>query len=303
MALRQPEETIVALNLTQAADGTSEAFLSAQELSATPTDNLGLIPPNGETITPNGTNLFHTNTPEPSNTASPTPTTPAPVVQPTNTVAQSMQLVPPATSYVPPTATNSPEPAAPLGGGPYVTITPQVYSEGFAYCEIFNPTSVGIEIYAQANYNSEVTGLLLPTEKLRVLVMSIEGWYFVIKPSLERGWIAPAFAYLRGSCYATDLPIATATISSSTPMYEADSGRVAVVNAAYADLQAAPNFSSEVYYVASRNQQFPILGLQGEGSNRFVNVMMPDGRSAWLWVEIVVIYPANEAPPTPSPQP
>jgi hypothetical protein len=97
----------------------------------------------------------------------------------------------------------------------------------------------------------------------------------------------------------TDVPSPTFDASDS---YEPSSGRIVVINAAYADLQAEANFTSNVVGVVSRNQQFPVLGYQGVGTNRFVNILLPDGSSAWVWAQVVTDYAANEAPPSPTPQ-
>jgi hypothetical protein len=311
-AVRGPKEGEVALLGTPNADSTEELGVQS-EASKTP-NSLGIIPttdPNQPTLTTTvGTGQFATNTSQPpataTNTLMPSPET----FEPTQN-HEFMNGSNPVLPTPEPTLSSTEEPIAPLGGGPYITITPGLYSEGMAYCEIYNPTTIGIELYEQANWNSQITGILPPNQPARVLTMSLDGWYFTMLPSMEVGWIPPEMAYLRGSCYASiDIPFATATYSlESTPgggtdaNYESSSGRIIAINAAYADLQSEPNFTSSIMGVVSRDQQFPVLGYQGTGTNRFVNVLLPDGQSAWIWAQIVIDYAASEAPPSPTPQP
>jgi hypothetical protein len=305
-AIRNPGQgTEVALDdRTPDSDLTDEYGVQA-EISPSPTD-YGIIPPIEESLTPSGgTGDFETNTPEPL------PPTLTPSTEPISQTGlqQDTRVFAPASTPVPPTptptATYTPEPIAVLGGGPYVTITP-----GAGYCEIYNPTNQMIEAYAEPVANAEITGALLPNETERVLAMSDQGWYSITLPGVTVAWIAPGMAYLRGACYAGyDIPFATPFMTDvpsptfdASDSYESSSGRIVVINAAYADLQAEANFTSNVIGVVSRNQQFPVLGYQGVGTNRFVNILLPDGSSAWVWAQVVIDYAADQAPASPTPQ-
>jgi hypothetical protein len=307
-ALRDDEGDEVALNLTLVADTTDEAGVQA-EVTDTPT-HLAIIPTQDPsqvqiTVSPtNGVNDFDTNTPEPSATNTLQATNePSNLIENTHPMAYSSPVPPSPT----PDATLTPtlDPFAPLGGGPYMTITP-----GLGYCEAFNPSTVGIEVYERADWNSQITGILVPGSSVGVISVSENGWYFLVLPNQDRGWIPPDMSYLRGSCYAGyDVPFATPTYSPEATNtttgtgYEQSSGRIVVINAAYADLQTEPNFTSAIIGVVSRNEQFQVLGYEGTGSNRFVNIVLPDGRTAWVWAQIVNDYAASDAPPPPTPQP
>jgi hypothetical protein len=299
----------VALLDTQNALSTEESG-GQPDISSTPT-NLAIIPtedPNRVQQNLTETMGTPTNTPKPSATSTmqATPETFEPTMNHEFIIGTSP--VPPTPE---PTLPATQEAVAPLGGGPYITITPGLYSEGAAYCDIYNPTDIQIELYQSANWNAPITGVLLPGQAVRVVTMSTEGWYYIVLPNTDRGWIAPSMAYLRGSCYAAyDIPFATATYSldasptfEASAGYEASSGRVVVIDAAYADLQTEPSFTSTIMGVVSRNEQFAVLGYQGTGTNRFVNVLLADGQSAWIWAQIVIDYAASEAPPSPTPQP
>lgn len=307
--ITDPTEQVIALDSTEFASpfgsgGMGGGIDTDDDPSSTP---LGVIPtfdssgvqstidePTATVII--GTPIFATNTPIVLPTSVPTEEddiTAATIFDPT--VFPTLE---PTTTPLP---TNTPAPP-PLGGGPYITVTPNTFSEGAPLCEAFNPTGFPIEIFSQANRNAEIIGVLQPDEVKRTLVTSANGWYLVVLSPGSFGWIPPGFAYLRGNC-VDSLPIATATATSapatSTPSIEnpmLDS--VVVVNAAYADLHAAPNFNAEVIAVTVRDEQFPVVGYQGLGTNRWVLVELLDGSEAWVWASVVTEYPADSVPPT-----
>jgi hypothetical protein len=306
-ALRSDEGDEVALNLTLVADSTDEAGVQTNpEVTSSPTQ-LAIIPTQDPsqaqiTVSPtNNVNDFDTNTPEPSATNTLPPTQePSKPFENTHPMAYESP-VPPSPE---PTLTPTLDPFAPLGGGPYISITPSL-----GYCEAFNPSTVGSEVYERADWNSQITGILVPGSAVGVISMSANEWYFLVLPNQDQGWLPPDMAYLRGSCYAGyDVPFATPTYSpeatngTTGAAYEQSSGRIVVINAAYADLQTEPNFTSAIIGVVSRNEQFQVLGYEGTGTNRFVNIVLPDGRTAWVWAQIVDDYAASDAPPPPTPQ-
>lgn len=105
--------------------------------------------------------------------------------------------------------------AASITLGPFITITPNLYDNGTAYCEAFNPTEADIVLREQANQQAPSVGRIVPGAISRVFSVSADGWYFLQGSQGGRGWLAPDIAYLRGNC-TNNLPIATAT-SSATP--------------------------------------------------------------------------------------
>jgi hypothetical protein len=308
-ALRSDDGDEVALNLTLVADTTDEAGVQADAAVTSSPTQLAIIPTQDPSqvqirVSPtNGVNDFNTNTPEPSATNTLQATNePSNLIENTHPMVYSSPVPPSPT----PDATLTPtlDPFAPLGGGPYMTIEPSL-----DYCEAFNPSTVGIEVYERADWNSQITGILVPGSSVGVISVSENGWYFLVLPNQDRGWLPHDMAYLRGSCYAGyDVPFATPTYSpeatnaTTGTSYEQSSGRIVVINAAYADLQTEPNFTSAIIGVVSRNEQFQVLGYEGTGSNRFVNIVLPDGRTAWVWAQIVNDYAASDAPPPPTPQ-
>lgn len=306
-ALREDDANgTIALDATGTAESTEGSALQP-EISPTSTfDNSSIIPTLAETDTPDtlGTGDFATNTPEAGLAVTATEEASQSSLAPEETRQFTVynSPVPPTPT---PTPTNTPEPTGALGAGPFITITP-----GIGYCEIYNPTNVMIETYAEPIGNAEITGALMPSQTALVLSMSDQGWYSIALPGVYPAWVKPGMSYLRGSCYAVyDIPLATPFMTEqpsptfdASDSYEQSSGRIVVINAAYADLQSEASFSSSVIGVVARNEQFPVLGYQGVGTNRFVNVLLPDGRTAWVWAQVVIDYPADQAPPTPTPQ-
>ncbi|MEO1289930.1 MAG: SH3 domain-containing protein, partial [Chloroflexota bacterium] len=168
-------------------------------------------------------------------------------------------------------------------------------------CELFNPTNAPIELYERPDRNSQIVTVLMPDDLMRVVGRSNTGWYLIEAVSGASGWLQQSFAYVRGSCddsvpSVTVQPTATRIIATTTPqtITRTPSSERVVVSASFADLYAEPRFDSAVIGVADRNDEFPVLGYQGTGTNRWVNVQLPDGSSAWVWASTVT--GADDAP-------
>lgn len=286
--------------------GGIEATATPIGIIPTEVNNLGTGGSGRTEISPSFTPVpIVTNTP--FSTPIPYPTDMPPTVPPSigSTTLQNTTVPQP----VSPTYTHTAQPPIELapvneGNGPYITLTPNTIKDGAPLCEAFNPTNTPIAIYAQANYASAVNGFLTSGEVVRTIVISKEGWYFVVLPSLQRGWIAPQTAYLRGNCTSDVLWLATPTLVSTpaaaTPLPDyvpATEARVAVISAAYADLYLEPFNSDSVVGVAGRGEQFSILAYMGTQ----VQIALGDGRNAWVWVGQITDYAPNEVPITLTP--
>ena len=325
LALRPPQNPQeIALDGTNSADMTRQFGIGIgggdieTQITATFTPDTGIIPTldprigNLDTVTP-GPPIFVTNTPQPGLTL-PATLTPVPTLTrdtasllPVATQNQSeMSSVFAGVTEIPPTATANAT-IAPPGGGPHITVTPGVFAGGIALCEAFNPTNIPIETFVQADRNSQITGVIMPGQVYQVTRTSVTGWYYVQLDTETAGWLQSSFAYLRGNC-VNALPIATVIPSPTrmvgTPvitMELPETATIVAINASFADLYTGPDFNSPVIGVAERNQQFPVSGYQGTGTNRWVLVTLGDGSQAWLWASIVTEYPAGDAPPTATP--
>jgi len=309
LALRQgqtPSE--IALNLTQNSDVATD-FAGGIGAGSTETPVPGIIPTEitpSVTYTP-GPVMFFTNTPivsdtpTPTNTPVPPTTTDVPFVPPDTDEASSAGISAVVTEPPQPTITPS-EPAVPLGGGPYITVTPGTYAEGLPLCEAFNPTVVPLEIFARADRNSQIIGTIQPGDVIPVRQVLYTGWYLVEMNNGTQGWLLFGFAYLRGNC-AGELPVATVAASPTpvpgtpqTNIEQSTGDTVVVINASFADLYRGPDFNSDIVAVAARNDQFAVIGYQGTGTNRWVLVQLDDGSQVWIWASVVTEYPAGEAP-------
>ncbi len=321
IALRPPQNDVeIALNMTDisANSDTAAANNGLVDATRTPlptTQGLGIIPTLAPEIQPtmtNGAPVFFTNTPQspplnPPAIAESSATNQTPLIAPP-TISNGDSDVSAVSAAVIADITRTPIPA-PLGGGPYITVTPNTFAEGLPLCEAFNPTGVPIEVYSRADRNSEIVGILIPDTTLLVTAQSTTGWYLLRLVDGSQGWLQSGFAYLRGNCsgvipIATIVPTATRTRVPPTPVADIQSATldsIVVINAAFADLYQAPTFNSEIVGVAARNQQFPVIGYQGTGTNRWVLVQASIDTQAWLWASTVTEYPADAVPSTPSP--
>jgi hypothetical protein len=293
------------------------AAASTEEMSPTA---IGIIPTQANNLGTGGSGRvepFASFTPVPfvTNTAfatpRPLPTQVPATVPPANlTILQDATVPPP----VSPTYTPMPPVAiAPENNGPYITLTPFATENGAPLCEIFNPTEIAITVYSQANFESAVSGFLMPNQLVRTIVISQEGWYFVVLPSLQRGWIAPQFAYLRGNCsktvlwlatptmIPTPIPIvATATFTGAIPALEA---KVALITATYADLYAQPNKTGTIIGAVSRGEQYPIMAYIETGDNSWAQLDLGNGTIPWVLASQIAEYAPDEVPVQRTPQP
>lgn len=323
LALRQnPGPQEIALNLTESGDVTDEfGGVPVVDSTATSTPITGIIPTMETGVNPSATYtpgppMFFTNTPIASNTVLPSPTImPS---HPPETATPEIALLPPQTTTdasssailaLPPTdePTETPSPVAPIGGGPYITVTPGTYANGLPLCEAFNPTTIPFEIFVRADRNTELAGVIQPGEVVPVYQVALTGWYLVELSDGTQGWLQFGFAYLRGNCTG-DLPVATVVASPTaligTPQINIEQptgDTIVVINASFADLYRGPGFESAVIGVAGRDEQFVALGYQGTGTNRWVMVQLEDGSQGWIWASVVTEYPASEAPTPSSP--
>lgn len=313
----------IALNLTDS-NSMTEQFGSdstvIRELTPTQTPITDLIPTISSSPEPTetliqGPPIFVTNTALPSATAiatlTPVPTNIPETVTPVPIATQdssSISAIQEAATALPPTVTATPTIPAPIGGGPYITVTPGTFAEGLPACEAFNPTNSPIEIFTQADRNSEIVDVILPGQIIPVTDTSTTGWYTLRLSNDLSGWLQSGFAYLRGNCLSS-LPVATVIASPTSniiatpvnPVELPENDTIVAINASFADLYAGPDFNSTVLGLAERDQQFPVVGYQGTGDNRWVLVRLADNSEAWLWASVVIEYPANEAPVTATP--
>lgn len=323
LALR-PTQTAseIALNVTDS-NSMTEQFGSdtttIREITPTQTPIIGLIPTISSSPEPTetliqGPPIFVTNTALPTASATAT-VTPVPTNIPETVISlpiaterpSAISAIQEAATALPPTVTAIPSNPAPIGGGPYITVTPGTFAEGLPACEAFNPTNSPIEIFTQADRNSEIVDVILPGQIIPVTDMSTTGWYYLRLSNNLSGWLQSGFAYLRGNCLSS-LPVATVIASPTRLIATAvntiespENDTLVVINASFADLYAGPDFNSAVLGLAERNQQFPVVGYQGTGDNRWVLVSLADNSEAWLWASVVIEYPANEVPVTATP--
>ncbi|MEM9953151.1 MAG: SH3 domain-containing protein [Chloroflexota bacterium] len=304
LALRQPQQDddseVIVLNSSVTPLSDSPAVNIIATVTQRPTD-MGIIPTMAvDTSTPS-VSLFATNTDVPP-VLDPPPE--LPTDDPSIASMAILETDVPEASFnptvfptpIPPTPTETPDMSfvAPLGSGPHITLTPDVVDNlGRPLCELFNPTNAPIELYEHPDRNSQIVTVLVPDDLMRVVGRSNTGWYLIEAVSGGRGWLQQSFAYVRGNCddsvpSVTVQPTATRILATTTlqaigtPNFE----RV-VVSASFADLYAEPSFDSAVIGVADRDDEFPVFGYQGTGTNRWVNVQLPDGSSAWVWASTV----------------
>ncbi|MCA9914889.1 MAG: hypothetical protein KC496_16160, partial [Anaerolineae bacterium] len=172
IGLRPGEEedsnTQIAQNLTlEASQDAAAAAIGLAEDTATPSG------------TPIGGGIL--NTPFPSPTITNT-------IIPTTGVTAFPTSVPPATSTpLPPPATGQAQSqeVAPLGGGPYITMTPGLMQDGYHLCYLFNPTGEYINVHEVAG-GSNIIGSIPPGAEYRTLIRSNSGWYQIFLPGANR---------------------------------------------------------------------------------------------------------------------
>lgn len=323
-ALRRPSEVVeialdsTALSMTEQFGNSGLTEATATPIVVTPSVTaIGIIP----TLDPNigqiptqaltqGAPTFFTNTPSVQNTS----VVATEIVLPTDTPSTVPDL-PPVVEITSDSAVQSviieaSLTPAPLGGGPYITVTPNTFANGLPLCEVFNPTTIPIEIHIEADRNAEIVGILMPAQIGTVIQMNTLGWYQVSLQDAVIGWLTPEFAYLRGNCLeslpvvsptprATATPIATLALSLDEPASES----IIVINTSYTDLYNAPSFDAIVLGVAERDEQFTVVGYQGLGVNRWALVRQDDGSEVWIWASVVTEYPADAIIPSRTPQP
>jgi hypothetical protein len=321
LALRDlPDENsqVVALQSGGSGGDVTQAFGggmgSGGDVTLIPPTTLGIIPTQGSILGTGGSGRtefspsftpvpFVTNTPYQTPSPLATPVPPTVAQNPIIAIQQPTTIVLPSATYT----AQAPEGLAPIGSGPYITWTPNIMDNAAPWCEIFNPGNQPIGVFAQANYKAGSSGSLLPGQIVRTIVISREGWYFVVLPSLQRGWIAPESAYLRGNCTSDVLWLATPTLTPTvvgTAIIEPVSkGTVALINAAYADLYLQPDLNSAVVGVVSRGEQYAVVAYQTTGINRWIQIDLGDGRLVWIPAVTVIEYEADSIPPTMIPTP
>jgi hypothetical protein len=288
------------LNATGIADVYGAMQIRVGEATAT-------ITPNPEITEANGTGGGGI-LPTPIQATSTLLFTPSPI--PVNTLppnsgggSDTMMMV--ETGVAPATQEQSIELPFAIGGGPYITLTPGIEESGVFQCFLFNPTTVPIDGYAQANYGAPITASINPREEYRTLVRSVEGWYQVFIAPGSIAWIPPQTAYLSGNCDAAQFWIPTPTQSAQSLenndaiINEASGNTSVVVEAAFANFYSGPGFNYETIDVTERGSQFAILAYAMQGNDQWIQVLTADGQARWLWGAVVTEYDNADLPQNP----
>jgi hypothetical protein len=301
LALREQPEPLantIALNATGTADAYGAMGIQGGEATATITPNPEITEAGGT----GGGGILPT--PMVIGTPTPTPFTPINTLPP-NSGGGSDTMMMVETGIAPATQAPIEPPFAAIGGGPYITLTPGIEESGVFQCFLFNPTTVPIDGYAQANYGAPITASINPREEYRTLVRSVEGWYQVFIAPGSIAWIPPQTAYLSGNCDAAQFWIPTPTQSAQSLenndaiINEASGNTSVVVEAAFANFYSGPGFNYETIDVTERGSQFAILAYAMQGNDQWIQVLTADGQARWLWGAVVTEYDNADLPQNP----
>lgn len=266
-----------------------------------------------DTVTPSGTPIGGgiLNTPFPTPTATNT-------LAPTTGVTAFPTSVPPATSTPLPAGTGGGQSAAgaevaPLGGGPYITITPGLMQDGYHQCFLFNPTDQFINVHEYAG-GSNIIGSIPPGAEYRVLIRSTSGWYQIFMPGANRaqaGWIAPENTYLTGNCDASLFWVPTAT-STPTPnitrtptdaaILPIGPGNVSIVEVPSTTLHTEPLATSDIVATVSQGDRLTPLAATFTNGTQWTQVRFGDV-VGWIIAAQITTYAEEDAPPEATAQP
>lgn len=309
------DETELALNSSPAASDEQAGAAAIEVVDGSETPPLTPTPLASSTTVPGSGILPTPITEQPSAVPSSTPIPPGSEAA----LPQASSLPPPTTTPLPPTSVPLEQPenmrqdAAPLGGGPYITMTPGLMESGYHQCFLFNPLDTPISAY-QAAGGGRVVGTVGPGEQYRTLIRSETGWYQIFLSGAGSAWVPPQNAYLTGNCAAslfwvptpTLLPATRTPVPSATPTEQAilpiGPGNIAIVQVPTAFLYAEPNVQSDIIATVQQDERLVPIAATFTDGTQWTQVRYSD-LAGWIITTQIVTYAEEDAPPETTDEP